>query len=1327
MTLSRHFLLAAALFLTAFAAHAASVLFIATGNVPPGKFRLLEGIARPHGIHVEVRYLDKIPAEADAAIFNGFDAVFFDSYLQDAIRGRLARALPGLKAPQLWLYDAQPAWSGMPEPVAKRLLGYYTNGGRANFDGFFRTLFAHLSGKPVTGIPDPIIFPKYGIYHPKAPRLVFADAQAYFSWKGINPASRPPLVGIALHQQYIASEQTAFVDDLIARIEAAGATALPFYGPAMEPLAPVMSAQGKALPDVIINTQIVLNPEGRKREFEAFGVPVIQAMPYRKGDAAEWAADPQGVQLMDVPFYLAQAEYAGVSDIMIAAATRKSDEQIVAIPEQAQTVAAKAVNLIRLQRKPNADKHVAVFFWNYPPGEKNLSASYLNLPRSLSGTLEALRAAGYRTQPQDDEVLTAMLQRLLAPFYRDGQLDALVRDGLAELLPVTEYKAWLATQSEAVRAALQERWGEPERSSMALRRDGQWYFAVPRVKLGNVVLLPQPPRGEKLEDKEKALYHNVKALPSHFYLAAYLWARQNHHADALIHYGTHGSQEWLPGKERGLSVSDYPLLALGDVPVIYPYIVDNIGEALQAKRRGRAVTITHQTPPFAPAGLHQALTEMHDLLHAWLAQDSGAVKDKLAADLLRKVRAAHIERDMGWDDKRIAADLRGFVDELHNHLHEVAQAAQPLGLHTFGAAPQEKHRIGTVLLMLGRPFRELAARQAGTPEADLDEVFVGDYTRLVESAPYRLLKRHTVDGVATNEIKDAELRGMIERGRAWYEALGATNETVSLLAALDGRYIPTSYGGDPIKNPDSLPTGRNLYGFDPSRVPTQQAWAAGKEALDALLAAHKKAKGQLPKKLAFSLWSVETMRHQGILEAQALWALGVEPVWDAGGRVTDVKLVPRKQLGRPRVDVVLSATGLYRDHFPNTMRQLARAAKLAAEADETDNPVAAHTCEIAARLAKAGMPEQARLAAAQTRIFSSESGKYGTGLDDATLATDTWKGKEEGDRKLADLYLSRMQFAYGPDEENWGSTPAAEAKLNLYAEALRGTEGAVLSRSSNLYGMLTTDDPFQYLGGLSLAVRRLDGKAPELYISNLREAGNGGSGGSGKVESAAAFLAKELTTRNFHPGYIQGLMAEGYAGTLQVLDSMNNFWGWQAVAREVVRDDQWQEFVDVYVRDKHRLGLKNWFERENPHALAQTIERMLEAARKGYWKADARTVKELKERWRDIAARHDVKTDNARFEAFVGAGFGLQQGAAKPASKPAQPQPSSPAKAAEPAPPPPIRGMQLAKVEPLPATTQHSWPFGLALMLAAVLAGAIRQARFPFHVEFPMKDTPCKS
>jgi len=1290
---------------------AATVRIVTSAPVAPGKFVGLAREAAAIGLTIEAHYVEKLADAPGPAYWDGADLVLIDAprpHLVEFVRGKLGSALPALEGrPHVWLAAAAPrAGGGLDPAFAQRLHAYYVNGGHANAHVLVQALAAYLSGADWRTLTPPQVFPSAAVYHPGWADTVFPGAAEFLAWKGATPASRPPVVAIAFHQQSLASEQMALVDTLVQRIEAAGALAMPVYAPVMDKLAlpRLLSVDGVLVADALINTQITLNPEGRREELQAMGIPVVQAMAYRHGDAQQWREDAHGIHRNDVPFYLAQAEYAGITDIQITAANRKSDEQLEAIREQVDAMAQKAVRLVRLQRKASADKQVAIFFWNYPAGEKNLSASFMNVPRSLWATLAALQQAGYRTETRDEASLVATLQRLLEPPYRPPQdravLRTLLRDDLAARLPLARYRAWLQTLPPAVQAALLERWGDPARSTMLLSDGGEPFFVVPRLQIGNVTLLPQPNRSERGEDREKAIYHSTTEVPAHHYLATYLWAREELGADALVHFGTHGTQEWMPGKERGLSVYDWPMLAVGDVPVVYPYIVDNIGEATQAKRRGRATIISHQTPPLVPAGLHETLTAIHDLLHQWLAQDEGGVKTQLRAQFLAAVKRERIHLDMGWDDARIERDFGGFVTAAHDHLHELALTAQPLGLHTFGRGSEEHWRVATVLMMLGKTFWE-GVKDPSDPAEEADELLIADHARLASTKPYRLLSAHLQDGTDIPHL-DTPTRERLAQARRWYEDLGAAGELRALLAGLEGRYIPTSYGGDPIKNPDALPTGRNLYGFDPSRVPTRAAWEAGKLALDQLLAGHREKSGRVPRKITFTLWSVETMRHFGLLEAQALWALGVEPQWDAGGRVVGVKLIPRAQLGRPRVDVVLSVTGLYRDHFPNVMKQLADAALLAARAgDEADNPVAANAERIARNLIAGGVPEKAARAAGATRIFASESGRYGTGLDDAALATDTWKSQAEGDRKMAELYLSRMQFAYGPDEADWGRAGVAGASnLNLYAEHLRGTEAAVLARSSNLYGMLTTDDPFQYLGGIGLAVRHLDGKAPELYISNLR------GGGAGRVEGAAAFLAKELATRNFHPGYIQGLMAEGYAGTLQVLDGINNFAGWQSVAREIVRHDQWQEFMDVYVRDKHELGLKRWFEANNPHALAQGIERMLEAARQGQWKADAASVAELKARWRELSAQYDVRSSNQAFKTYVAPGFGLQQAA--PTRAPAPAPAPAPAKAAaqaappEPAPVPPIQGLKLERVLPTQAPARD-----VILALAALLALAL--------------------
>ncbi|WP_241464125.1 cobaltochelatase subunit CobN [Rhodoferax saidenbachensis] len=1318
---------------------AASMLFVTTGPITPGKFKVLSEAAAPYGVKVEAKFIEKLGV-IDSRLWAGYDMVLFDAprdHIEEAVAAKVKDALPALaqsKTPLLWLHTSKPHWKNLSDDLAQRLHAYYVNGGRTNSAGFFATVAAHFAKKPWKGIAPPQVFPATAIYHPKAPSLVFADTASYLRWKGLPKGK--PVIAVAFHQQAIAAEQTGMIDDLIARIEAAGAVPLAFYSPVMDNDAntKILAPEGKLLADVLITAQIMLNPEGRRTEFEKLGIPVIQAMAYRKGTADAWWNDTTGIALMDVPFYLAQPEYAGVHDIMVIAATDK-DDQLRPIPEQAAAVVGKAMALSRLAHAPNADKKVAIMFWNYPAGEKNLGASFMNLPTSLQSTLAAMKADGYRTEAMDADTLRRNLQRLLTPFYRPGtvgeEMDALVRDGLAELMPLATYKKWLETLPEERREVWASAVAQVDKSVFLVRRNGEAFFAVPRLKLGNVVIMPQPPRGEPLGGglyaKNKDIYHSSSAAPPYSYMAGYLWMRSQFKADALIHFGTHGSQEWLPGKERGLWVNDYPLMAVGNVPVIYPYIVDNIGEAVQTKRRGRAVNISHQTPPFAPAGLHAVLTKLHDDLHAWLAQDQGAVKEQLRLSITAQVRKERIDRDMAWTPERLEREFPAFINALHDHLHELAQSAQPLGLHTFGKGSDEQGRLYTVLMMLGAPFWEATATFVDGNNLEADEAIVADYAKMTQTAPYKLLVKHVVEGQSIDGLPP-KLKTQVEQARRWYVDLQAENETRSLLAALSGRYIPTSYGGDPIKNPDSLPTGRNLYGFDPSRVPTKAAWAAGKEALDKLVAAHKQKTGVTPSKFTFTLWSVETMRHMGMLEAQALWAMGVEPVWDAGGRVTDVTLVPRKDLGRPRIDVVLSATGLYRDHFPNVMKQLTRAAQLASQATaETDNAVAKNAKTITSQLVAQGWRADAAQRAGETRVFSAATGNYGTGLDDAALATDTWKTKEEGDRKMAELYLRKMQFAYGPVEADWGKSGAdlareaggssGGASMNLYAAHLKGTQGAVLARSSNLYGMLTTDDPFQYLGGIATAVRYLDGKAPELFISNLR------GSGSGKAEDAASFLAKELATRNFHPGYIKGLMKEGYAGTIEMLDSMNNFTGWTTVAREIVRDDQWQEFADVYVRDKHNLGLRQYMEKNNPHALAQMMERMLEMARQGYWQADAATVDELKERYTDLAKRYDVRTSNTTFQEFVGlSGYGLAQpvdGAAAqaaPAARAAaaaQPQQAPSAdKPLEPQAPPLIEGMKLEQVaEPVVQALSTMLLFAVGLLLMTPAIGAWRQWR----------------
>ncbi len=1208
-------LIAAALIIALFHPASKRVLVLSTSPVLAAKFTHLADVAAPQGITLEGYLAEALPETP-------LDASLYDLVILDTPGNHNVRFVKEKAAAFLAAYDGMLLQTGrsgyeakqIDDATAKQLHDYYFNGSSLNFSQMFAYMRKHLWNESVAEPNPPVVFDKVGIYHPDFEGLIFPTTQAYFAWKGVKPDDTRPVIAVAHHKNYIASGTTAHLDALIRSIEAKGAIALPFYDSVVDSsgIESVLMKEGKTLCNAIISQQIVLAPESRKAVFEKLGVPVLHTLLYREGDEAAWEKDRVGLEAGSVPFFLANAEFAGMIDPMTIAVVG-ADGAPKPLPRQIDSVVNKALGYAGLQRTPAAEKKLALMFYNYPSKESGISASFMNAPKSIEAILKALKTSGYAVTTPDEATLLTKLQELLRGLHRAEATEPLVGKMLGEYLPAAEYHAWFDALPTPVKDRINARWGAPEEDPMFVKEKG---FVIPAYAAGNLLIMPQPPRGHRDEPKENALYHDMSVPVNHFYLAVYLYVRQ--HAQALIHLGTHGSQEWTYGKERGLSVFDDPFLTLGDIPVVYPYIVDNIGEATQTKRRGRAVNITHMTPAFIASGLYRELGDIHSLIHDYLAADKGLVKEKIREQIIATAKAQNpLWGDLGWDEARAEAEFETFTKELHDHLHTLASQSRPMGLHTFGKAPDLNQRVHTTVQMLGD---DLLKRLGGN---EWDELTTVDYSELNQSKPYRQVMQWLS---APSAPKDA----MGKTARTFGDNQANPLEMPRLLDALSGRHIPTKYGGDPIRNPESLPTGFNHYGFDASRVPTQAAWEAGKIALDQLIAAHRAENGEAPKKLAFTMWSVETMRHFGILEAQVLYALGVEPVWDRGGRVSGVKLIPRSELGRARIDTVISATGLYRDQFPNAMLRMNEAVALVSDLNDS-NPIAAATRATFDELVAKGVPEAKARLLSKIRVFSNESGVYGSNLEDAALASDTW----EAEGKLADMYLNRMQYAFGEGLESGGEKVA---QMNLYAQNLKGVDAAVLSRSSNLYGMLTTDDPFQYLGGLSLAVRHINGKSPKLYISNLRDPKKG------KVEDAAKFMARELATREFHPGYIEELMQEGHAGSLAMTGSLENFWGWQVMDPDMVRDDQWQAFHDIYVDDKYQMQLREWMEQTNPEALAQMVERMLEAVRKEYWKADEKTLKNLIENYQQLHQDHDLLPLHDKLEAFVAeqaAGFGI--------------------------------------------------------------------------------------
>lgn len=1277
-----------------------SVLFVSTAHTNTAKITLLKKVAEEKSNQTwqiaqkSAKSLLTTANKAGAltALFNQYDLVILDavsvreaSAAFDNYASEIAKVNTSVVA--FSYLQNQNLNKGLASDNASTLQDYWMNAGRRNLDNMLSFISTYIvSDKPSTSttakVPAPIIFPQQGIYHPSLPNLIINDLVEY---KKLRPAKpQQAKIAVLLQRALIESEQTQLIDATIAQLEAKGAYVVPFffelspvsgdYSQLLQIPSTEQAADSQAISDqdlamktdvdLIISFRNIHWANKRKVEFEKFAVPVMHAMTYYSGDKAAWEKDMQGVSANMMSFTLVLPENAGVVDPMIVAAMNMTDQNVEIIDYQLEHLVNKAINVVNLKYKTNQDKKVTVFVW----GDKDVGASFMNIPESIEAISQRLANEGYQTAERDAEYFIANAKKILNPFYRDYQLTELLDNDLAELMPIDQYLTWFNALPAELTQKINDHWGQPKDNFMAVEKNGKHFFILPRIRNGNMLIMRQPPRSDNKND-ENMIYHQGLVPINHFYLAAYYYAREYWQSDAIVHLGTHGSQEYLGGKERGLSIYDQGNLAVWDTPVVYPFIVDDVGEAMQTKRRGRATVISHMTPPFAAAGLEGEIRNLHELMHQYKQLDQGGVKQKTATQLTKLCFDTNICKDLGWQQERIDQEFDKFIDALHMHLEALATANQPLGLHTYGYIPEQPLTISTLVQMLGNDFTQRASEfehdnyakslvgehhdddedesaahshtyHEKSPEKATETEQENDITRL---SGYLTVKNYIIDAadqnaqrpVALSELS-TELQADIERGKALYNSMANIHELDAMVDFLSAKYIPVKSGGDPIRHPESLATGYNLFGFNPSRVPTQAAYEQGKELVEEMIANYYQKHQTYPDKMAFSLWSIETMRHYGVLESQVLYAMGVKPKWSKSGRVIGTEVIPYSELKRPRIDVVLSATGLYRDAFPNVMQMLAKAVNQVAALKEDNNSVWQNSQKVKANLLAEGVEEKEAEYLSTIRIFSNQSGDYGTGVDDAAWASDTW----ETDKKISDNYLGKMGYFFGADNSRWGEKGEnTDGKdIQLYAKQLSGTDIAMFARSSNLFVMLSTDDPFEYFGALSLAVRNIDGKSPDMVVANLRDAKNA------KAEDAGLFLAKELRTRMFHPRWIKELQKEGYSGAVSLASKMDNFFGWQVVDPNLIRNDQWDEYMDIYVNDKLALELDEWFKEINPDAFARMMERMLEAERKDYWQADPERLKQLVEQYIDVVNNNDLVILNDAVKAYVNElaqGYGL--------------------------------------------------------------------------------------
>lgn len=1142
-------------------------------------------------------------------------------------------ALESLKAQDkayMTVGGGAPQFQKIPKLFGFKLLDLYYNGGEINFSHYFEAVHLwNTEGKKATFKTQKL--PEISIYHTSA-QDYFDNVQSYLDWyqQNLKHQKKSTIQGqnaylvYVLHPSNITNLTSEKIDQLITLTERKGVVPIVLLWNESKTKTKLSDFFKDVPITAMVNMTHIQNGQDLVAELQKMNVPMVQSLSFN-GNFEEWKNSKSGIPPHLASIFLSLPETWGFSDPLVLSLNEGGREQW--IEPQVNILLERVIAQSKLKIKPNKEKQIGVMFWNYPYGQNNLSASNLNIPLSIENIQKSLKERGYDTELISEKQIISDAQTLLSAYYQHEKLADLQQKEMLSYFPVQYYLDWLKTLPEQRQHELKESADIQKLSKhwAVVKREGEFYFAIPSQRYGNLLLLPQPTRGSKLGEN----YHSLDAVPDPLYLATYLYLQQA--TDALIHLGTHGTQEWLPGKDKGLAANDYPLLTAGALPIFYPYVQDNIAEAMQAKRRGRAVIVSHQTAPLAPSGLYDELRDIHDLIHQYAQLDEGLVKQQTQGKLIALTEQSGVLKDLNLTQVQAQNNFPQFYTQLHDHLHRLAQQAVPMGLHRFGLSAQDDQRLMIVLQQLDSDYFKAL-------KLDKNEVFNADIETIRQSLAYRYLAHYVLNPAestglgwfkskASNVEVDADiqkigqsgkLKAYIETAQKNYEYLSADREMQSLLNALSGGYVLPGTGGDPIRQPESV-SGRNLYAFEANKIPTKAAYEMGQKTFEQMIAQYQqKHPQQYPNKVAFSLWSSETIRHLGVSEGQVLAALGLRPVWDQAGKVVSLDIIPQQELKRPRVDVVIQATSVYRDQFDGFMRLLAGAMAKLSALNEPNNQLYQNSQQIQQSLiAQKVDPERAK-ALSQLKIFSNEPGEYGSGLTKKTLSYDDW----ENDQELANTFLNNLQYAYG--DKTWGE----QAPVNLFAENLKGVDVAIMSRSSNVHGVLSTDHPFEYLGGLSLAIRSVQGKSPELLITDLRQ-------NKAEVTSLKAYLSDELRTRYLNPEWIKSMQKEGYAGTLEVINVTNNLYGWNVTDPSVVRADQWKDMYETYVQDKRELGVNEWFKQHNPSAQLQVLNRMAEAIRQDYWQSDDETKREIAEKIQALQEQVNLPLESEKLNEFT--------------------------------------------------------------------------------------------
>jgi len=1109
------------------------------------------------------------------------------------------------------------------------------------------------------------------------------------------------------------------------------------------------------------------------------------------GLADDWERDPMGMMGGFMSQSVVMPEIDGAIRTSALFAQKKDDNGLLkpyAIPERLETFVKTFDNYLSLRTKANAQKRVAIVYFK-GLGQSALVASGMEVVPSLYNFLRSLKAEGYNLSglPATEAEFGEQIKRYGSLFgsFAAGDAERFMRSGKPQLVTAAEYGEWTAKSLRKDKAQEVARvFGAfPGDHNLLHTADGK--LAFPRLQYGNVVLLPQPMAGEGKD--EFKIVHGTDQVPPHSYIAPYLWIQHGFHADALIHFGTHGSLEFTPRKQVALSSQDWSDRLVGALPHFYLYTIDNVGEAMTAKRRSYAGIVSYLTPPFHESSLRSTYQQLEQKLRAYNGEN--ADKPKLAAEIKSLVASLGIDRDLNLDAKKSFTDddvarIESYADELASEkvtgtpyilgvpyadadirTSVMAMTIDPIAYSRYNIDKllgRASDKIAKSKLLFDdkyiKPAEALAARlynggevsdelicsvvgitqkqldesreiirQKNAPKGmlammmamakkekennnsslltphfslkiDIPEPKNGIISKIMHHQMRKMMARKdpsmmlevarkmgaSPEALKKMEaamkkkmgIKNSEKRvvssekyqsnGEDSSSRSHYslhtihyslnnfaEALeqvetalknvsnyrqsllsSPQQELKGLLSALNGGYTSPSPGGDPIANPNTLPTGRNLFAINAEETPTEDAWEKGIALAKNTIAEYQKRhNGEYPRKVSYTLWSGEFIQTGGATIAQVLYMLGVEPVRDRYGRVSDIKLIPSSTLGRPRIDVVVQTSGQLRDLAASRLFLISRAVSMAAAADDKGqkNMVKEGIEESERYLIDKGVsPKQAR-ALSQHRVFGGANGGYGSGIQGMVEAGNRWSDEKQ----IAETYIENMGAYYG-DQDSWESYAN-----DAFAAALTRTDAVVQPRQNNTWGALSLDHIYEFMGGMNLAVRNVTGKDPDAYFSDYRNRNNY------RVQDSKEAIAVEARSKLLNASYVKEAMKGGSTSTDALAEMARNAYGWNVMKPKAVDKQLWDEMYEVYVNDKYDLGVKEQMGKVNPAALEEMTATMMETARKGYWKATPQQLANIAKVHTEMVAKYgpsgsSFESANSDLQNFIAKNAGSQ-------------------------------------------------------------------------------------